>query len=133
MGAALRQPWDVLRAREQRRYRVPVRYPYPVVVRLTGAEREYIYEEARAAGLSVSRYVARTLTEGRHPPTIKDREELLRLRYLLEKAGVNLNQIARQLNAWGRGGKLPPPSLSEVKGAAEAVRQLSREALRKMT
>ncbi len=117
-------PWTTVQP--GRLYRVCANYPCQVSVRATEAEKEAIDRAARGAGLSQSRYLARTIADARYPPTLPDREELRRVRLLLEKAGVNLNQIARQMNAFARGTGKTLPALAEISEAGKVVRNLCR-------
>jgi len=71
-------------------------------VRVTDAELIAIGDQARAAGLSLSDFVRQRLTQGRVTPKAGLRDA--RLLSELNRAGVNLNQIARHLN---RGQGLP--------------------------
>ena len=138
MRQRFKQPWNVQEltgeAAKERRYRVCVNYPCQFSVRMTPQERTVMAGEAKAAGMSLSRYVVRAITERRYPATVGDKEGLFFLRFQLEKAGINLNQIARRLNAQARGAPgLPPPALSEVRGAVHALRRVCREVERRMT
>jgi hypothetical protein len=65
-------------------------------VRMTDAELIAIGDQARAAGLSLSDFVRQRLTRDRITP----KAGLVDARMLSEinRAGVNLNQIARHLN-----------------------------------
>ena len=139
-----KQPWNVQEltqertgeAARERRYRVCVNYPCQFSVRMTPQERKFMAGEAKAAGMSLSRYVVRAITQRRYPASVGDKEALFFLRFQLEKAGVNLNQIARRLNAQARSGAapgLPGPALSEVRGAVHALRRVCREVERRMT
>lgn len=111
----------------KRRYRPARNYPHRFPVRVTAQERGTIQQEAKSAGLSVSRYLARTVTERRYPPTIRDREELFRIRFLLEKASTNLNQVAHRLNASARNTHVVPPTLAEIRDVARMVKALAKK------
>ena len=112
--------------RRDKSYRKSVNYPFPILVRLTKAESEQIHREAKEAGLSVSRFMARTVTEHQYPPTVTDREALFSLRLQLERIGVNLNQMAKHLNRFSRGMVEAPPALSEIRGVVQVLRSLCR-------
>ena len=94
-----------------------------IKVRLTTEERALIEERAGASGLSLASYLrAAALGDAgprsRRSPTI-DREYAAEAIAALNKAGGNLNQIAKQLNTFG--GKPPPvlpDTLQAVKRAA---------------
>jgi hypothetical protein len=113
-------------SRELRRRRSCQRYPHTLYVRATAQEKRRIETLARAAQVSASRYVVRTVLEGQPPPTEEERQELRTLRFLLEKVSVNLNQIAHKTNrAWLRGEPLPPQQ--EIDGVVQGVKRLSQE------
>ena len=114
------------------RYRPAINFPHSLSVRVTAAERETLHREAKEAGLSVSRFLVRTVTERRYPPTLRDREELFRTRYLLEKAGGNLNQIAHRLNAAAKGAPVVPPTLTEIQQIGRMVKVLATEIKRRL-
>ncbi len=118
-------PW--MTVRPGRLYRLCQNYPYQLSVRATEEEKDAIDRSARGAGLSRSRYLARTVLEGKYPLTLPDREELRRVRLLLEKAGVNLNQIARQMNAVARGTGTASPTLTEVRFLLKSLRSLCHD------
>lgn len=67
-----------------------------VLTRLTLAEREYIRDQANAAGLSISEFIRRRC-QGLpvQPPASRADADLL---YELNRIGVNVNQIARATN-----------------------------------
>ncbi len=132
MRKGVKEPWSVGEGAKKRGYRVCVNYPCQFSIRMTEGERRVMVREAKAAGMSLSRYVVRAVTEGRYPAPIGEKEALFSLRFQLEKAGINLNQIAKQLNAQAKGapGTL---TLSEVRGAVHVLRSLCREVERRMT
>ena len=100
-------------------------YPHRFPVRVTAEERESIQREAKGAGLSVSRFLARTVTERRYPPTLRDRDEIFRVRFLLEKASTNLNQLAHRLHVAANNAHVIPPTLAEIRDAARMVKALA--------
>lgn len=74
-------------------------------VRVTEAEHQAIEEAAKAAGMSVSAFFRSLLLEGAGVRPILTSEERLIMAALLEDMrmiGINLNQVARALNA-GKG------------------------------
>jgi len=78
----------------------PARYVCEFTVRATVTERQRLLRLARQAGLSLSRYLIASGLAGGPPPLTAD-ERMLRQRAIFHarKIGVNLNQIARQLNS----------------------------------
>jgi len=114
------------------RHRPAVNFPHRLSVRVTAAEREVLSGKAKEAGLSVSRFLARTVLDKRFPPTLRDREELFRMRFVLEKAAVNLNQIAHQLNAAAKGAPVIAPTLVEVQQTARRLKVIASEVLRRL-
>ena len=66
-------------------------------VRVTAAELDFIARQAAAAGLSVSDYARRRALGRRVAPARSAADD--RLLMELNRAGVNLNQIARALNS----------------------------------
>jgi len=71
-----------------------------VRVRFTLAEKSSLQRQANEAGLTLSDYV-RNRTVGGKPQTVKatpERRNLIKLTGELNKAGSNVNQIARALN-----------------------------------
>lgn len=88
-------------------------------IRVTAAERLFIETEAAAAGLSVSEFMRRRALGGKiiAKPTAADDALLV----ALNRAGVNLNQIARAVNS---GRDLPAhfaAALAEVRAAVALV------------
>lgn len=78
-------------------------------VRVTEAELYQLQEQADAARLSVSEFIRQRVLSGRiTPPRTRSQESLLTE---LNRIGVNLNQIARQLN---RGRAHDPHHLDHV-------------------
>lgn len=114
------------------RYRVARNLPCKLSVRVTCSERDDLREKAKRAGMSVSRYLARTVCDGRFPPTLKDRDALFRACFLLEKAGVNLNQIAHRLNAAALGAPVVPPTQTEIRQTARMVKSISNHVREKL-
>jgi len=114
------------------RYRPAINFPHRLSVRVTAAERDVLNGKAKEAGLSVSRFLARTVLDKRYPPTLRDREELFRMRFVLEKAAVNLNQIAHQLNAAAKGAPVVAPTLVEVQQTAHRLKVVATEVLRRL-
>lgn len=70
--------------------------------RMTIAEREHARDMARRAGLSFSEYLRR-LSQG-EPVTVRQAKTDARLIHELNAIGINLNQIARNVNSDRLGG-----------------------------
>ena len=101
-----------LRPEERRDDRLPN-------LRVTSAERTLIEERASTAGLTLVEYCRRAIFKSRVAPVRTSTDQALLVE--LNRVGVNLNQIARRVNA---GRDLPadfPDMLAEVR---EAVRKV---------
>lgn len=98
-------------------------YAIRLTVRVTEAERRRLGDRARCAGLSASRYLVEAGLAATEPPDPAERAALEAVLFHLRKVGVNLNQIARRLNAGDR----PSPV------ALERVLEAADEALRRFT
>jgi hypothetical protein len=101
-------------------YRACRLYPKAVTLRLTTTEKEQLVGEARAASLSLSRYIASTLRDKKYPPSLPEKEILQQSLSLLLKLGINLNAL-RSLQENGK-----------AKGVVEAVREVTK-AVREVT
>ncbi len=66
-------------------------------IELTPAQYRLLTEQARACGLSKRAYLVR-LIEGK-PIRARPSQEIKDLRWEIHKIGVNINQIARSVNA----------------------------------
>ena len=66
-------------------------------IELTPAQYRLLMEQARACGLSKRAYLVR-LIEGK-PIRTRPSQEIKDLRWEIHKIGVNINQIARSVNA----------------------------------
>ena len=106
-------------------------YPRHIHVRATDAEQRCIYALARASRVSASRYLVRLATEGKAPPTLEERELLRSLRFLLEKIGTNLNQLAHRANRAAIRGE-PFPPREEILAVLNGVSILSRALKRRL-
>lgn len=78
--------------------------------RLTMAERILIEQNAAALSLTASEYMRRRALSHRMPAPRPEQRNLARAVAELNRLGVNLNQIARHMNA----GRAPPPHLSTL-------------------
>ncbi|HLG74394.1 MAG TPA: plasmid mobilization relaxosome protein MobC [Chloroflexota bacterium] len=78
----------------------PRQYDVKLTVRVTFEELRHLRPRAREALLSLSRYLVTSGLAG-SPPPLTAEERTLRQRAIFHarKIGVNLNQIARQLNS----------------------------------
>lgn len=76
-------------------------------VRITAIEKAKLEERAQAVGLSVSEFVRRRSLGTPLPPDAADRVVKDKLATSLLRIGVNLNQIAKHMNA----GRHAPPEL----------------------
>ncbi|PYP82329.1 MAG: hypothetical protein DMF61_26685 [Blastocatellia bacterium AA13] len=106
-------------------------YPKSTRVRLTNEEHARLSDLAKAAGLSISRYlVDAALTNKALVSDEKDRVDALILRRdwainEVARVGNNLNQVARQLNA--QRGSINSESIEKsLKAVATALTQLRR-------
>lgn len=84
-------------------------------LRVTAAERAYVEEQAANAGLPLAEFCRRAILSKRIAPRLTSADE--RLLVEVNKAGVNLNQIARAVN----GGRGLPPDFSEVLAEVDAA------------
>lgn len=98
-------------------------YAARLTVRVTEAERRRLHDRARGVGLSASRYLVEAGLAVPDPPDPGERALLEAALFHLRKVGVNLNQIARRLNAGDR----PPPAVLEsaLAAATEALRRFT--------
>jgi sugar phosphate isomerase/epimerase len=101
-------------------------YGCKLTVRVSDVERRRLAQEARRAGLSVSRYLAESGLRGCPPPSVEERAQRQRAIFHAKKIGTNLNQIAHQLNA---DGVVPPVELREALAATtQALARLAGKA-----
>lgn len=102
-------------------------YDKSALVRCTEQELRQMHEKAKKTNLSLSRFLVKSgLSDGKLP-TAEEREEIRQLRFELRKIGVNLNQIAHQINASRRGSSEMPPD-----GKIDEIQELIEKALRKL-
>lgn len=80
---------------------MPRRCEYPRRFSVRVSERELIQLQARAqrAGLSLSRYLVASGLTSMPPVSAEEQAQRQRAIFHARKIGVNLNQIARQLNS----------------------------------
>ena len=81
-----------------------------LAVMLTVGERAELEDRAAAIGLSVSEFVRRRTLGIPLPPQAADRVVRDKLATALLRVGVNLNQIAKHMNA----GRTAPPYLPDL-------------------
>jgi mobilization protein NikA len=120
-----------------RRPRGQERREHPVTVKLSAAEKATLSDAAERAGKALAAYLCEAgLDRAEHravPVPVMQREmlaELIRVRGLVRRIGVNLNQAVARLNATGEPGLDLGPSvaycarvLGRVDEAAELVRR----------
>ena len=85
--------------------------------RMTTAEKAEVEQHAAILGISPSEFMRRRSLDYRLPAALAVQRHLAALAVALLRLGVNLNQIARHMNA-GRG---PPPDLSALIARIEAI------------
>ena len=88
-------------------------------LRVTAAERALIEERAAAAGLTLAGYCRRAIFKSRIAPIRSSTDQALLVE--LNRVGVNLNQIARRVNA---GRDLPPDFPDVLAEVREAIRKV---------
>lgn len=104
-------------------------------VRVTSAEKERLAALANEAGLTVSDWIRSKAIDVRPsaPRLLPGEETLLSVLYHISKTGVNLNQVARQLNRKqdSMDFEVPIEQISvlimELKGIAATVRKALHE------
>jgi hypothetical protein len=87
------------------------RYPRAALARMTDSERKELHRRARAANLSLSRYLVEAGLAPASLPSARDREQRDRALFHLRKSTTNLDQIARSLS---RAGGVPRTLLEEA-------------------
>jgi len=85
--------------------------------RLTTAERVEIERNAAILGISPSEFVRRRSLSYRLPAALAVQRHVAALAVALLRLGVNLNQIARHMNA----GRAAPPDLSALIARIDAL------------
>jgi hypothetical protein len=120
-----------------RRPRGQERREYPVTVKLSAAEKATLSSAADRAGMALAAYVCEAAMDAAEhravPVPVMQREmlaELIQVRGLVRRIGVNLNQAVARLNATGQPGVDLGPSaaycgrvLRHVDEAAELIRR----------
>lgn len=96
-------------------------------VRLSHTQHQDIKQRAQAAGINVSDYVRIRCTTDPDGPVIKtDVETLRKLHANLRRAGGNLNQVARELNARHRPNEVEDELSRALLAAAQASEDISK-------
>ena len=104
----------------------------PRKVYLSDRERDELARNARTVNMTLSEYVRSRCVYRPAPYVSVDRDALLDCQHELYKQGVNLNQIARQLNTAARRGRLDEtisllaPHLSMTLDAIDRLTVLER-------
>ncbi len=96
----------------------------PITVRFTEQEKRQTEQNADAAGLSISRFLAVTGSTAQQPITAEEKELYIKIIVALNRVGNNLNQLAAATNA-ARRGSGQPPEQSEIEQAGTEVQQLA--------
>lgn len=94
-----------------------------IAFRVTESERAQIEAAAAAVGVTVSDYARSLVMTSRPPRQSRGRVDDAALSEL-NRAGVNLNQIARSLN---RGGNIPADLAGAIEEVRIAVARLARD------
>ena len=98
------------------------RYPRHFSVRVTGDELRQLHTHAKAAGLSLARYLVEVGLAADTPPAVEERRERQQALFYVRKVGVNLNQLTRRVNS---GAPLPVASLEDtLRTTAAAIGRL---------
>ncbi len=105
-------------------------YDKRLEVRLTADELERLHQQAKKANRSLSRLLVKSALENSKVLTVEELEEVQQLRHEVRRVGINLNQIARSLNAWERGQGDQPPAMSEIEATAKEVNRVLKSLLR---
>jgi hypothetical protein len=107
------------------------KYDKSALVRCTEPELKKIHEKAKRANLSLSRFLVKSALSDGKVPTAEEQEEIRQLRFELRKIGVNLNQIAYQINTSRHGASEPPPQ-SEIDEVQKLVEHVLKTLLKKL-
>lgn len=97
-----------------------------ITVRFSDDEKQRTEQNAAAAQLSVSRFLAATGAAGRQPISNEERELYAQIIVDLRRIGNNINQLAAAMNA-ARRGSATPPDESEIEKAGTEVQKLAAE------
>jgi uncharacterized protein (DUF1778 family) len=97
-----------------------------ITVRFTPEEKRRTEQNADAAGLSVSRFLAATGSEAAQPISSEERKLYVQIIVELKRIGNNINQLAAAKNA-ARRGSGQQPEQSEIEKAGTEVQNLAAE------
>jgi len=103
-------------------------------VRATGEEKRRIEARAKAAGLSVSRYLVRcALAEGKPPPTRQERAHLETLLHAFKRTALSLRRLGGSAHATGLRRLGADPALAaEMAEVAALLESLAREVAKRV-
>ncbi len=90
-----------------------------------------MHEKARKTKLSLSRFLVKSALSDGKVATTEESEEIRQLRFELRKIGVNLNQIAHQLNA-SQYEASKMPTGSEINDIQELIETALKKLLKKL-
>lgn len=98
----------------------------PITVRFTAEEKANTEQNAAAAGLSISRFLAKTGSAAQQPVTEEERKEVNKIIVELKRIGNNVNQLAKANNASFTGSAAKPED-SEIEAAAIELRNFIKD------
>jgi uncharacterized protein (DUF1778 family) len=101
----------------------------PITVRFTPEEKRLTEQNAAAAGLSVSRFLALTGSAAQQPVSDEEKKLYIKIVGALNRIGKNINDLAAATNAARRGSAVEPES-SEIQTAGTELIKLV-QAIRK--
>jgi len=109
-------------------------YDASLFVRATGEEKRRIEARAKAAGLSVSRYLVRcALAEGKPPPTCQERAHLETLLHAFKRTALSLRRLGGSAQATGLRRLGAEPALAgEMAEVAALLESLAREVAKRV-
>jgi hypothetical protein len=93
-----------------------------IAVYVTTDEKTAIKKNAKKYGLTVSKFLTFVGNNDRNEPptTAEERKIIFDLHYQIEKAGNNLNQVAKAMN-YSRIADTQPPTKTEISEAITAL------------
>ncbi len=106
-------------------------YSKSALVRCTEQELKQLHQRAEASKSSLSRFLVKSALSDGKVSTAEEQEEIRQLRYEIRKIGVNLNQIAYQINA-SRTGTGQAPTEAEIYEVQKLVEQVLKKLLKKL-
>jgi len=103
-----------------------------VDIRLTKLEQDRLFQKATERGLTISDFIRLAVLDSK--PVLKQtdssREMFIKGREELRKIGVNINQIAKQINTDRKAGQTPAIPAEAITGALYGVQTLSDHLLK---